>query len=173
MNNDGTGVRQLTNNSAEDVGADWSPDGGRIAFTSNRSGNYHIYSIDTSGTDIRQITHLAGNNIQPDWKPIDSVNSSTSEGNGAAIFPECPIAPNFPNPFNESTTITYQLPEDSYIELHITDLIGREQSCLVNQYQTAGEYSISWDASNFSSGLYLILMRTADQFSVRKCMLLK
>ncbi len=64
------------------------------------------------------------------------------------------LAQNFPNPFNPSTTINYQLPADSKVDLKVFDLSGKEVSTLVNGNQTAGYYSINFNAAGLSSGIY-------------------
>jgi len=67
---------------------------------------------------------------------------------------------NFPNPFNPSTTIYYQLPADSRVSLKIYDILGRQVNTLVSDQQVAGYYTIQWDATNsgglkVSSGVYI------------------
>jgi Tol biopolymer transport system component len=67
---DGSGLRQLTDDTFQDRGPRWSPDGGTIAFKSNRSGRSEIWTIRPDGTDLRQLTHTTGAEpIQPAWSP--------------------------------------------------------------------------------------------------------
>jgi glucuronoarabinoxylan endo-1,4-beta-xylanase len=61
---------------------------------------------------------------------------------------------NFPNPFNPSTTIQYQLPVDSRVSLIIYDVLGREVMTLVEEQQVAGYHDKQFDASNVASGVY-------------------
>jgi hypothetical protein len=62
---------------------------------------------------------------------------------------------NYPNPFNAMTNIKYQVAKNnSNILITISDINGRLISELVNQKQNAGIYEVSWDASEFSSGVY-------------------
>jgi hypothetical protein len=61
---------------------------------------------------------------------------------------------NYPNPFNPATEITFDLPMQSYVNLKIYDVIGREVVTLANEELAAGSYSKVWNASKFSSGLY-------------------
>lgn len=78
---------------------------------------------------------------------------------------------NFPNPFNPSTRLRYGLPKNSFVKLVIYDILGKEIETLVNEMQTSGTYSIDWNASKYSSGIYLYKIQT-DGFSETKRMLL-
>jgi hypothetical protein len=68
------------------------------------------------------------------------------------------LSQNFPNPFNPTTTISYQLPVNSHVTLKVFDILGREVATLVNEQRSAGSYSVQWNASRFSSGVYLVRM---------------
>ena len=71
------------------------------------------------------------------------------------------LSQNYPNPFNPSTVIRYQLPEASNVRLAVFDFLGREVAMLVNERKAVGSYEIRFDASGFSSGVYLYRL-TAD-----------
>ena len=62
---------------------------------------------------------------------------------------------NFPNPFNPSTVINYQIAQRGPVALKVYDVLGREVRTLVNEEQPAGSYTVTFDASNLSSGVYL------------------
>jgi uncharacterized protein (DUF362 family) len=79
----------------------------------------------------------------------------------------------YPNPFNPSTTITYQLPAKSHVTLKIYDFRGREVANLVNAEQSAGEYSLAWNATHFSSGAYFARLTAGGFVETRKVVLLK
>src|SRR4030042_1154547 len=57
------------------------------------------------------------------------------------------LGQNFPNPFNPSTTINYELPRASHVTLTVYDVLGREVATLVNEVTQPGAYSVQWDAS--------------------------
>ncbi len=64
------------------------------------------------------------------------------------------LLPNYPNPLNPTTTITYQLPEEATVKLAIYAADGSLVTTLVDNVQAAGIYSVKWDASDQSSGVY-------------------
>ena len=76
--------------------------------------------------------------------------------------PEGTLARNFPNPFNSSTTIEYTLTGNTHTEIVVYDLTGQKIATLVNEYRNKGTYSVVWDASGLSSGVYIYLLRTDD-----------
>jgi len=68
------------------------------------------------------------------------------------------LFPNYPNPFNPTTAISYQLSAVSGVTLRVFDTLGREVARPVSDVQRAGFYTIHWDASSFPSGVYLCRM---------------
>ena len=65
------------------------------------------------------------------------------------------------------TNIEFGLPENAYVQIVVYDIQGRQVATLVNSFQFAGYYSINWNATNYSSGVYFIRMMT-DTFNVTK-----
>lgn len=85
---------------------------------------------------------------------------------------------NFPNPFNSSTRITYELLEDNYVTLRIYDISGREVATLVDQGQEQGDLSIMWDGKDnigqpVSPGIYLYRIQARRYGHTRKMILLE
>lgn len=80
---------------------------------------------------------------------------------------------NYPNPFNPKTTIRYQISQEVNVRLQIFDLSGKRVDILKNEKQQPGIYSIEWDATEFSSGLYFIRLDTGDFTEMKKGLLLK
>lgn len=82
------------------------------------------------------------------------------------------VSPNFPNPFNPVTKITYSLPTSQSVQLKVYDVLGREVATLVNSYQEAGTYNIQFDASGLVSGIYYYRIQ-AGKFTKTHKMLLE
>ena len=80
---------------------------------------------------------------------------------------------NYPNPFNPITTIRYAVPQSSRIKLSLYDINGRLVGVLFDAYHAAGTYEIKWDASHYSSGLYIYTLEYADQSISKKMILMK
>jgi ligand-binding sensor domain-containing protein len=80
---------------------------------------------------------------------------------------------NYPNPFNPSTTINYQLPMTSYVTLNVYDILGREVKTLINEQQTAGNHSVTFNAEGLASGVYFYRIKTGEFNDVKKLLLLK
>jgi len=85
---------------------------------------------------------------------------------------------NFPNPFNPTTTIRYDLPRTSQVLMSIYNISGERVRVLVNRIQTAGHKSIEWDRKDdigqiVSSGLYLYKLKTEHGIQIRKMILVK
>ncbi len=79
----------------------------------------------------------------------------------------------YPNPFNPSTAINYQLSAFSYVTLTVYDLQGREVAELVNDWRDAGYHEVTFDASDLSSGVYFYRMTTGSFEASRKMVLVK
>ena len=81
------------------------------------------------------------------------------------------LSQNYPNPFNPSTTINFDIPSDGKVSIKLFDMSGKEVAVLVNEVKTAGYYSVNFNASSLSSGIYFYNI-TADNFTSTKKMTL-
>ncbi|MCL5028470.1 MAG: T9SS type A sorting domain-containing protein [Bacteroidetes bacterium] len=79
----------------------------------------------------------------------------------------------YPNPFNPTTTINFQLPKDGFVTVKIFDITGNEVKTLVNQYCAKGSYDMKFDGSEMASGIYLYQIRTNNYLATKKMLLLK
>jgi hypothetical protein len=85
---------------------------------------------------------------------------------------------NYPNPFNPETAIKFALSEDSWVTLKVYNLLGQQVNTLMNEYRSAGEYSVTWNGKNdqnedVASGVYFYRIKAGDFESVRRMTLLR
>ncbi len=112
---------------------------------------------------------------------IENVPIKESKKDSTSITRKPTIAAlleNYPNPFNPSTLINYQLPEQGRVSIKVYDLLGREVANLVDGMKETGYYSVTFDGSKLSSGIYFIRMTIQPQegaavVQVRKMVLTK
>ncbi|MBA4407414.1 hypothetical protein C0389_09075 [bacterium] len=78
---------------------------------------------------------------------------------------------NYPNPFNPTTTINYQLPENGFVTIKVYDMLGKEIATLVNGNRTAGYHKVTFDAGRLTSGIYIYTIN-AGKYTLSKKMLL-
>ncbi len=80
---------------------------------------------------------------------------------------------NYPNPFNPTTSIFYSINNREAVNITVYDLLGNKIKTLVNEVKSAGSYTISFNASNYPSGVYFYQMKTENYVSTKKMLLLK
>jgi len=80
---------------------------------------------------------------------------------------------NYPNPFNATTLISFELPEDAYVKLSVLDIRGREISILFNERLKFGSHQVKFDASNLSSGIYFYKLHMGGYTDIKRMLLLK
>ncbi len=80
---------------------------------------------------------------------------------------------NYPNPFNPSTVINYSVPLKSNVILKVYDILGKEVASLVHEKQAAGNYKVTFNASNLSSGIYIYKLQTDSYAKSMKMILLR
>jgi len=83
------------------------------------------------------------------------------------------LTQNFPNPFNPSTTISFDLPRKSFVSLKVFDLIGREIASIISEDMPAGSYTKQWNASNLTSGVYFYRLQAGLFIETKKLVLLR
>jgi len=80
---------------------------------------------------------------------------------------------NRPNPFNASTVIKYELPQQSQITIEIYDILGRKVTTLIDKQQSAGYHQVNWQVDDFASGLYFYKLQAGDYNETKKMILIK
>jgi hypothetical protein len=98
---------------------------------------------------------------------VSSDNAKTSTVKGFAL------AQNYPNPFNPTTTINYSLDKAGMVTLKIYSILGTEVASLVNEFKSAGNYSVPFNASNLTSGVYIYKLQAGNQSITKKLTLMK
>ena len=83
------------------------------------------------------------------------------------------LCQNYPNPFNPGTSFEFQVPGYGLVTLSVYDLFGRQVATLVNEVRPPGAYTVRWDASSLSSGVYFYKLAAGDFTQTRKLLLLK
>ncbi len=80
---------------------------------------------------------------------------------------------NFPNPFNQSTTIEFDLPRSSYVKLSVVNTLGEEVASLINKELLPGKYRETFNANNLSTGVYFYRLQTSEGSILKKMMFLR
>ena len=83
------------------------------------------------------------------------------------------LSQNYPNPFNPTTTIKYSIPTSSFVSIKVYDVLGNEITTLVNQEKNVGNYTVTFDATKFSSGVYFYRMQVGKFVEAKKLILVK
>lgn len=80
---------------------------------------------------------------------------------------------NYPNPFNPTTTISFSLPEQAKVKVIIYDALGTQLEVIADDVKSAGTYNVTWNASNYASGVYFYKLEADNFVQVRKMVLMK
>ncbi|MGB5530869.1 MAG: T9SS type A sorting domain-containing protein [Ignavibacteriaceae bacterium] len=83
------------------------------------------------------------------------------------------LSQNFPNPFNPTTTIEYSIKSPGDVSLKVYDILGTEVASLVNEVKEPGNYSVTFDAENLPSGMYVYILSTGNFIDTKKFIILK
>jgi len=83
------------------------------------------------------------------------------------------LSQNYPNPFNPTTQIQYSIPHAGNVTLKVFDILGNEVATLVNKFQKAGNYKVSFSGDNLASGIYFYRIQSGNFIAVKKMLLIK
>ena len=140
----------------EVTGGTIDKDGFFIAGESN--GKYEVSVTDTSGNSVASaiINILVGVESESETLP-KKIN----------------LSQNYPNPFNPNTTISFSIPDESFVSLIVYDILGKEIKSLVSEKKTPGVYKIEFGSNKLPSGIYFFKLVVGDHIEIRKAVLLK
>ena len=144
-----------------DFGASWTPMNGGLGS------NTYISGLAISGKTLFAIANGA-----VCQRPLSEMISAI-ETSHERIPSSFALKQNYPNPFNPSTIIDYQLPRQAHVMLRVYDVLGREVKTLVDETQSAGLHSATFNASSLSSGVYFYRLRAGTFSETRKLTVLK
>jgi hypothetical protein len=120
------------------------------------AGNGYLYAVTDSGAITKTTQQVTG--VEKAGTPVPAVFS---------------LDQNFPNPFNPTTVIRYQLPALSQVELLVYDLLGQRVATIVNERQEPGMYEVTFDAAGLPSGVYLYRLTAGSSTQTRKMIAVK
>ncbi len=115
-----------------------------------------LYTIADSGAVFRT------------FHPVTAVQEA-----GSPIPASFALERNYPNPFNPSTVISYQLPVASDVKLVVFDVLGREVATIVDGLEEPGHKSVEWNAGGVASGVYFYQLQARDFVQTLKLLLLR
>ncbi|MCX6169637.1 MAG: T9SS type A sorting domain-containing protein [Ignavibacteriales bacterium] len=114
-----------------------------------------------------------GIRVSNNWGLAVTGTATGVEENISTLPTKFNLSQNYPNPFNPSTVIKYQVPQGSFVNISVYDILGNKISTLVNQDKAAGTYETRFDASNLPSGIYFYTIQTGSFSQTKKMMLMK
>ncbi len=143
-----------------DAGESWT-----IQNTPAQEGIFSIYFIDANNG------WLTGD--QGALAKTTTGGSTSVRESGSSLPGHFDLMQNYPNPFNPSTVISYQLSTVSKVTLKVYDVLGREIETLVDERQSVGTHSVSFDASNVPSGVYFYQLQAGGAAQTKKLVVIK
>jgi hypothetical protein len=154
----------------------WYTRGNNIYYSSNSGDNW---ATAYTGTQALNDIDISTPNCCPKGWAVGA--NGTIIGLGlVGVNPGDPMVPeayslsqNYPNPFNPSTAIHFAIPKDGIVELRVYDVIGREVDVLVNEFRSAGNYSVNFNAGKLASGVYIYKFKSGSYTDTKKMVLIK
>lgn len=143
-----------------------------VAFNNSTSSNPFTLTAPSAGT----YTVNAGfKNPSKQWGTTSAVVNVT--GVNESLIDLSPgsfkLYANYPNPFNPSTKIRYAIPQTAFTVLKVYSITGKEIATLINEEKTPGVYEVTFDAANYSSGIYIYRLQAGSFTDIKKMVLMK
>jgi hypothetical protein len=134
-----------------------------------------IYAWDTPGlwnpNPKKTWSTYKGNSRRDGKQTLDIPTGITN--NGSSIPDRFSLSQNYPNPFNPSTSIKFTLAGNTFVRLSVYNTLGEKVTELVNQSLAPGEYNVTWNAGNLSTGVYFYKLETNSISDTKKMLLVK
>ncbi|MDZ7332364.1 MAG: T9SS type A sorting domain-containing protein [candidate division KSB1 bacterium] len=130
-------------------------------------GNVVIDMIDVRGSDGYVVVGTHGNGVYSTYvtELPSGIDTSRPLPKGFVLYPTCP------NPFNETTTIRFDLPSAGQVRLRVLNLLGQEVAILLDKTLPAGSHRLDWTASRTTTGIYFIQLKFENWTAIRKTIL--
>jgi hypothetical protein len=141
-----------------------------------RSPITNVLLKDCTFTNISNSTNITQNvvGLHYDNVTINGVITSVEKEKKANVLPnQFELKQNYPNPFNPSTTISYTVPEKTFVTGMIYSILGQEVQILVHEEKQPGSYYVEFNGDNLPSGVYFCRFRAGDFVATRKLVLMK
>ncbi|MGA2625396.1 MAG: T9SS type A sorting domain-containing protein [Bacteroidota bacterium] len=145
------------------------------AGTSLEQHNYSYTDNNVSSGTYYYRLHQVDRNGSGSYSSVITVTVSgvLGVGNTKPLPTEFALGQNYPDPFNPTTAINYELPKAEYVRLVVYDMLGREVATLVNGTQDAGYKSVEFNAANLPSGIYTYRLTAGTFVEVKKMLMIK
>lgn len=167
-------VASLLDENGEVVNATISDLDGSFVMDGLSSGSYQLSSsvVDYTSSDVNNVTvETANNYVNVDL--VLTADGVTSVETSKNIVTNYALSQNFPNPFNPSTLISYQIPASGLVTIKVYNVIGKEVAALVNEYQQSGNHSKEFSANGLTSGVYFYTIKSGSYSATKKMILMK
>jgi hypothetical protein len=157
------------------------PEGWAVSVRDNATGDVRAMNADFSysyessrakAAPVGEATHILAATA-PRFTLIIDPSKTTSVDGGPETVGRMELEQNYPNPFNPSTVIGFQLSVAGQATLKVYDVLGREVATLVNGTMAAGSHSVTFDASNLTSGVYIYKLEAGGMSMTKRMTLVK
>jgi len=142
-----------------------------VYATSNPNKTWGQYSDLSSGDGCTQLTAGTVQTNRPNVCLIFNQVSNIANNTNTPV--SYALSQNYPNPFNPITKIEFAIPKAEFVTLKVYDILGKEVKTLVSEFKQPGYYTIDFNASDLSSGIYYYRIEAGTFVSVRKMILIK
>jgi len=138
------------------------------------NGNYYMNNLRYK---IKAIDNTDLSSVCSDFAAISSEELNRQEFKGSLTsnntIKEYKLSQNYPNPFNPTTKINFALPKQGFVTLKIYDILGREIKTLVNEIKQSGNYTVDFNGSEFSSGVYFYRFESGTFNEIKRMLIIK